>query len=35
MRRPSPLHCVFEPHPVGVPEWAVGTSLYFEPRKFG
>lgn len=29
-----PLHRVLEPRPVDVPAWAVGTPLYFEPRKF-
>ena len=28
-----PLHRVLEAKPVSVPEWAVGTSLYFEPRR--
>lgn len=28
-----PLHRVLEAKPVGVPDWAVGTSLYFEPRR--
>lgn len=28
-----PLHRVLEAKPVGVPEWAVGTPLYFEPRR--
>lgn len=27
-----PLHRVLEAVPVGVPEWAQGTPLYFEPR---
>lgn len=30
-----PLIRVFEAVPVGVPDWAVGTNLYFEPRKPG
>lgn len=28
-----PLYRVLEARPVGVPEWAVGTPLYFEPRR--
>jgi len=28
-----PLIRVLEAVPVGVPDWAIGTSLYFEPRK--
>lgn len=28
-----PLHRVLEAKPVCVPDWAVGTSLYFEPRR--
>jgi II/X family phage/plasmid replication protein len=28
-----PLHRVLEARPVGVPAWAVGTPLYFEPRR--
>jgi len=28
-----PLIRVLEAVPVGVPEWAEGTSFYFEPRK--
>lgn len=28
-----PLHRVLEARPVSVPEWAVGTPLYFEPRR--
>lgn len=28
-----PLHRVLEAKPVGVPEWAQGTALYFEPRR--
>lgn len=28
-----PLHRVLEAVPVGVPEWAIGTPLYFEPRR--
>jgi len=28
-----PLHRILEAKPVGVPDWAVGTSLYFEPRR--
>jgi II/X family phage/plasmid replication protein len=27
-----PLHRVLEAKPVGVPDWAIGTPLYFEPR---
>jgi II/X family phage/plasmid replication protein len=31
-----PLRVVLNAHPVGVPSWATGTPLYFEPRaKFG
>jgi len=29
-----PLVRILEAVPVGVPDWAEGTSLYFEPRKF-
>lgn len=29
-----PLVRILEAVPVGVPDWAVGTSLYFEPRRF-
>lgn len=28
-----PLHRVLEARPVSVPDWAVGTPLYFEPRR--
>lgn len=28
-----PLYRVLEAKPVGVPEWAMGTPLYFEPRR--
>lgn len=28
-----PLHRVLEAKPVGVPDWAQGTALYFEPRR--
>ena len=28
-----PLHRVLEAKPVGVPDWAIGTPLYFEPRR--
>jgi II/X family phage/plasmid replication protein len=28
-----PLHRVLEAVPAGVPDWAVGTLLYFEPRR--
>lgn len=28
-----PLHRVLKPEPVGVPDWAQGTLLYFEPRR--
>lgn len=28
-----PLHRVLEAKPVSVPDWAVGTPLYFEPRR--
>jgi len=28
-----PLHRVLEAKPVGVPDWAIGTSLYFDPRR--
>ena len=27
-----PLRTVLHAYPVGVPDWAVGTPLYFEPR---
>jgi II/X family phage/plasmid replication protein len=27
-----PLRVVLNAYPVGVPEWASGTPLYFEPR---
>lgn len=30
-----PLHRVLDPQPVGVPDWAVGTPLYWEPRRYG
>lgn len=29
----SPLFKVLEAVPVGVPDWAIGTALYFEPRR--
>jgi II/X family phage/plasmid replication protein len=28
-----PLHRVLEAVPVSVPDWAIGTPLYFEPRR--
>lgn len=28
-----PLHRVLEAKPVGVPDWAIGTALYFDPRR--
>lgn len=28
-----PLHRVLEAVPAGVPDWAIGTPLYFEPRR--
>lgn len=28
-----PLHRVLEAKPVSVPDWAIGTPLYFEPRR--
>jgi II/X family phage/plasmid replication protein len=28
-----PLVRILEARPVGVPDWAIGTNLYFEPRK--
>jgi len=28
-----PLYRVLEAKPVGVPDWAIGTSLYFDPRR--
>lgn len=28
-----PLHRILSPKPVTVPDWAVGTPLYFEPRR--
>jgi II/X family phage/plasmid replication protein len=28
-----PLHRVLEAKPVSVPAWAIGTPLYFEPRR--
>ncbi len=28
-----PLHRILEAKPVGVPDWAIGTPLYFEPRR--
>lgn len=28
-----PLYRVLEAKPVGVPDWAIGTPLYFEPRR--
>jgi len=30
-----PLVRILEAKPVGIPDWAIGTNLYFEPRKFG
>lgn len=30
-----PLFRILEATPVGVPDWAIGTNLYFEPRRFG
>ena len=27
-----PLRTVLHAYPIGVPDWAVGTPLYFEPR---
>ena len=27
-----PLRAVLHAFPVGVPDWAIGTPLYFEPR---
>jgi II/X family phage/plasmid replication protein len=30
-----PLVRVLEAVPVGVPDWAEGTDMYFEPRKHG
>jgi II/X family phage/plasmid replication protein len=29
-----PLVRILEANPVGVPDWAIGTNLYFEPRRF-